>query len=320
MKKRIKSSIKKARARMWDIIFSPLTLIAALWFKKIRKFGLKNMPISDSILTNVGIYPLNDHYYEPLIKRKSLDRNYRKQRSLSGIDWNVDGQLNTLKNFNFQKELADIPQNKTKQREYFYLNGNFEAGDGGFFYSMIRSIKPKKIIEIGCGYSTLVAVKAIAKNKIEAPEHTCELTCVEPYRQHWLADLPVKLIKEPVEKLDIEIFSQLEENDILFIDSSHMIRPQGDVLFEYLTILPSLKKGVIVHVHDIFSPFDYPNEWIIDGQCFWDEQYLLEAFLSFNSEYKIIGALNYLKAFHQEALLEKIPLLDSAGSFWMKKE
>lgn len=122
--------------------------------------------------------------------------------------------------------------------------------------------------------------------------------------------------------MDVNFFNQLGENDILFIDSSHIIRPQGDVLFEYLQILPILNKGVIVHIHDIFTPKDYLNEWIFNGTLFWNEQYFLESFLCLNNSYSIIGALNYLKNNYYNELAEKCPMLTldrEPGSFWIKK-
>ena len=120
----------------------------------------------------------------------------------------------------------------------------------------------------------------------------------------------------------MEFFSELEENDILFIDSSHIIRPQGDVLFEYLELIPILNKGVIVHVHDIFSPKNYLREWLEDEVRFWNEQYLLEAFLSHNNTWKIIGALNYLHHNHYEKLKSVAPFLTpdrEPGSFYIQR-
>jgi predicted O-methyltransferase YrrM len=277
------------------------------------------MPITNAVLNMVGIYPLKDNYYEPLINRKTLDKSYGDSRELPGIDWNESEQLEYLEKFQFKEELARFPVKRTKKREYFYSNGFFGAGDAGYLYSIIRIEKPKKIIEIGSGYSTLMALEATRKNLSESKDSTCELICIEPYRQKRLTDLPVTVIGEPVENLDLTFFQQLEKGDILFIDSSHMIRPQGDVLFEILHILPTLKSGVLVHVHDIFSPFDYPNEWIIDGYSFWNEQYLLEAFLSFNTTYRIVGAINFLSKRHHDLVKNKIPLLEDGCSCWLKK-
>ncbi|MDR2358391.1 MAG: class I SAM-dependent methyltransferase, partial [Prevotellaceae bacterium] len=124
------------------------------------------------------------------------------------------------------------------------------------------------------------------------------------------------------EDVGVDFFRQLEANDILFIDSSHVIRPQGDVLFEYLELLPTLTRGVIVHIHDIFSPRDYLAHWVISEVRLWNEQYLLEAFLSFNSTWKILGALNFLHHNHYDLLKEKCPKLTpdtEPGSFYIVK-
>lgn len=133
------------------------------------------------------------------------------------------------------------------------------------------------------------------------------------------------MIREKVEDLEISFFNQLEANDILFIDSSHIIRPQGDILFEYLEILPNLKPGVLIHIHDIFTPKDYLDDWIFKEHLFWNEQYLVEAFLSFNTNFKIIGALNFLYHNYNNLLSEKFPILAmqknrEPGSLWLIRD
>ena len=138
----------------------------------------------------------------------------------------------------------------------------------------------------------------------------------------WLEETEVSVVRKKVEQTNIDFFSELEENDILFIDSSHIIRPNGDVLYEYLELLPTLNTGVIVHVHDIFSPRNYPKNWIKDEVRLWNEQYLLEAFLSHNSEWKVIGALNFLHHNHYQDLKTIAPYLmpdREPGSFYMRK-
>ena len=167
-----------------------------------------------------------------------------------------------------------------------------------------------------------MAIKAIEKNIQENPAYQCKHICIEPYEMPWLEKTSATVIRKKIEELDKSFFAELDENDILFIDSSHVIRPQGDVLFEYLELLPSLRKGVIVHVHDIFSPKDYPAEWIRKEVKFWNEQYLLEAFLTLNSSWKIIGALNYLHYNHYDKLKAKCPFLtpnQNPGSFYIQK-
>ena len=114
-------------------------------------------------------------------------------------------------------------------------------------------------------------------NKQDDPSYTCKHVCIEPYEMPWLEKTGVTVIRKKIEDVEISFFSELADCDILFLDSSHIIRPQGDVLFEYLQLLPSLNKGVIVHIHDIFSPRNYSNEWLMGDIRFWNEQYLLEA-------------------------------------------
>jgi hypothetical protein len=164
----------------------------------------------------------------------------------------------------------------------------------------------------------------LKKNKIENASYRCNHICIEPYEMPWLKNLEIELIREKVECVEKTFFQKLERNDILFIDSSHIIRPQGDVLFEYLELLPTLKSGVIIHVHDIFTPKDYLNEWVYN-HLLWNEQYLLEAFITFNSEFKIIGALNYLSHNYRNQFAEKCPIFAiqegrEPGGFWMIKK
>lgn len=322
MKRVVKSG---SLQRVSDVVLSPVTLFSAVWFKFIRSTSPKKMPLSESIFMKVGILPIKDHYYQPLINPgKHLSKPLGDDRVLPGINWNVDEQLNLLRSFGFNTELNTIPKDKkdTNGHEYYYNNHSFCPGDGEFLYNMIRHFKPKRVIEIGCGYSTMMAIQAQKKNAAEVPAHRCQHICIEPYEMPWLEQLNVRVIRNKVEDVDKELFTQLEADDILFIDSSHMIRPQGDVLFEFLEVLPILKKGVIIHVHDIFSPKDYPREWIVDNHCLWNEQYLLEAFLMFNEQFRIIGALNYLKHHHRQAFDAKCPnsgaaMDDEPGSFWM---
>ena len=205
----------------------------------------------------------------------------------------------------------------------FHMNNvSFGSGDAEYLYNLIRLKAPARLIEIGSGYSTLMAIKAIKRNHEEIPDYKCKHLCIEPYEMPWLEKTGVTVMRQRVEEVDKALFLELEKDDILFIDSSHMIRPQGDVLFEYLELIPLLKTGVIVHIHDIFSPRDYSKECVIDKVLFWNEQYLLEAFLTCNRDWKIIGALNYLHHNHYQHLKEKCPFLmqdREPGSFYIQK-
>jgi hypothetical protein len=271
---------------------------------------------------NVGVFPIRAHYYEPQFNNQNPNPPFSQDRNLQGINWNVSCQLEMLERFNFSEELANIPQKKPSTLKFYLNNEAFESGDAEYWYQIIRTIKPKRIFEVGSGNSTLMAIDAINKNQSEDPNYKCEHICIEPYEMPWLEETGVTVVRKKVEEVELSFFSQLEENDILFIDSSHIIRPQGDVLFEYLELLPSLNTGVIVHVHDIFSPKNYLTKWLQDDVRFWNEQYLLEAFLSHNSSWKIVGALNYLHHNHYKKFSSVIPFLTpehEPGSFYIQK-
>jgi hypothetical protein len=318
----VKSSLKYLIVRCFDLVVIPALYFSAIVMKLVRRGNLANMPLSKRILLHVGVFPIRDHYYEPLFDSRRLRRPLSDVRSLPGIEWNEAAQLELLQQFHFAAELRMIPFDKPETHAYYFNNGAFGLGDAEFLYNIIRLKKPRRIVEIGSGFSTLMAIEAIRANYGEDGQYQCEHICIEPYEMPWLEQAPVRVIRQRVEESDPSLFFKLEENDILFIDSSHMIRPQGDVLFEYLEILPTLKIGVIVHIHDIFSPRDYPASWVVEEVRFWNEQYLLEAFLSHNRDWKIIGAVNFLHQSHFDALSKVCPRLvqsSNPGSFYMQR-
>jgi hypothetical protein len=318
--------IKSIAFGVTEILFFPLTIISAGWSKIIAKAGIRKTILAEKIYMFFGVMPVADHYYQPLINpKKHLKISLRSDRTLPGIDLNIEGQLKTLEKFNYNKELLEFPMEDSAEKKFYYNNNSFAPGDSEYLYNVIRSFKPKKIIEIGSGNSTLIAIEAVNKNKSDDPQAVVQHICIEPYEQPWLEKTPAKIIRQKVEDIDKEIFESLQENDILFIDSSHIIRPQGDVLFEYLEILPILKPGVLVHIHDIFTPKDYLDSWIYQEHYLWNEQYLFEAFISMNKEYEIIGALNYLSHNFREKLADKCPIFASQknsepGSMWLRKK
>lgn len=305
-----------------DVFLFPLVYPAALLLKAIRAAGVRRLRFCKTALLQVGVFPIRNHYYEPLFDTRQIQRPLSKSRALPGIDWNIEEQLATLKGFQLENELNDVPTSKVDKLTFYFNNGTFESGDAEYWYNLIRMKKPRRIYEIGSGNSTLMAIRAIRKNEEEIPGYECKHVCIEPYEMPWLESTGVSVVRAKVENLDRGFFSELGDDDILFIDSSHVIRPQGDVLFEYLELLPSLRKGVIVHVHDIFSPRDYPEDWVKNEVRFWNEQYLLEAFLTSNRDWKIIGALNFLHHNYYERMKEKCPFLSrdrEPGSFYMQK-
>jgi hypothetical protein len=314
--------MKKA-FKFLSLLGLPFTFLSALWLKFIRLVGIGYF--EEKIFMATGILPIHDQYYQPLINpKKHLIKSLRSDRELPGIDFNTEEQLELLDKFNYNDELNKFPFEKSGELTYFYNNSSYSSGDAEYLYNIVRYFKPNRIIEIGSGHSTFMAHNAISQNKIDDASYQCNHTCIEPYEFPGLEKLGVEVVRERVETVNKSFFQTLGHNDILFIDSSHIIRPQGDVLFEYLEILPILNPGVIVHIHDIFMPKDYLDEWVYN-HVLWNEQYLLEAFLTFNEKYKIIGSLNYLAHNYNKEFSDKCPIFAKQsrrepGAFWMVKK
>lgn len=270
----------------------------------------------------LGVYPLRDRYYEPLFNPAHLNKDLSEDRDLPGLDLNEDEQIKLLKSLGYSQELIELnwQQEPLKLKDFSLENPSFQSGDAEFLYQFIRHTRPRRMIEIGSGHSTKVARLALRKNQ-EQDGVECKHSCIEPYEMPWLEELEIEIIRKKVEDCPISLFEELEPGDLLFIDSSHMIRPQGDVLFEYLDILPRLKSGVNIHVHDIFTPKDYLREWIVDDIKFWNEQYLMEALLINSSKFTVIAALNFLKHHHFDELKSICPYLTrerEPGSFYLQ--
>jgi hypothetical protein len=306
-----------------DLLLVPFVFFSAWLLKILRRTGFQRLPNCKNVLMKIGVFPIRKHYYEPQFDHRNPKRPLSQDRNLPGIDWNAREQLEMLSKLSFAQELFNIPQQKTAGTLDFNFNNiNFKSGDAEYWYQLIRLVKPKRIYEVGSGHSTLMAIKAIRRNRENDADYICKHVCIEPYEMPWLENIGVSVVRKRIEDVELSFFAELEENDVLFIDSSHIIKPQGDVLFEYLEILPTLKQGVIVHVHDIFSPKNYLKQWLEDEVKFWNEQYLLEAYLSHNNSWKIIGALNYLHHNHYEKLKLVAPFLTpdrEPGSFYMQK-
>jgi predicted O-methyltransferase YrrM len=278
-----------------------------------RRFGSHKLQYSKKILNFFGVFPLTDHYYEPQFNYNKLSKNLYKDRILPGIDFNINQQLNNLSNLIYKNELIELNLHKTTPNYNFCIKNNFfENGDAEIYYQIIRYLKPRNILEIGSGYSTLLALEAIKKNK-NIDKIKTKITCIEPYENNWLNHLKIKILRKKIEEINDNYYVSLKRNDILFIDSSHIIRPQGDVLKIFFEILPKLNKGVIVHVHDIFTPKNYPKRWLIDENKFWNEQYLVEAIIMNKQRYEIYLMLNYLKNNYYNQLIKTCPYLKNTN-------
>ncbi len=321
MKKLTKAFLLRLKVPI-DVLFAAFTVPSALLFLAVRRVGVRNLRLTRKVLLKIGVFPIRDHYYEPLFNPDHLHHKLSEDRSLPGLDLNELGQLNFVRSLACADELRDLnlSERRSDTNDFSFQNSSFGSGDAEFLYQLIRHILPKRMIEIGSGNSTKIACLALEKNQ-ELFDADCEHICIEPYEMPWLEDLGPEIMRQRVEDCPLSLFETLESGDLLFIDSSHMIRPQGDVLFEYLTILPVLKSGVFVHIHDIFTPKDYPKTWIVEENRFWNEQYLLEALLTGTSKFKVVAALNFLTHHHFQELKSVCPYLTEdrePGSFYIQ--
>jgi Methyltransferase domain len=270
-----------------------------------------------------GFHVTPVHFYQPIPDTQCLPETLWKQPSdLVGINMNDAMQLDLLrKHFpKFRDEYERFPIKPTGDPSQFYLDNHlFDGADALVAYCMVRQFQPELIVEVGSGYSSLILGEAAAQSDSPA------LTCIEPFPREFLREgFPGlrSLIEKQVQDIDLEFFSQLGSGDVLFIDSSHTVKIGGDVNYLFLEVLPRLKPGVIVHVHDIFFPFDYRRDWVMEEFRFWTEQYLLQAFLTFNSEFEVLMSNSYLSHYHERELKAAFPTLPSCGggSFWMRRK
>lgn len=276
-----------------------------------------------------GVHIRRINYYEPLpdFRKITVASTLTRRKNLA-IDFDLAAQVQLQQKIAepVRQELEELAKNSDNLSGYPFKNDYFSYLDAAVYYAMIRFLKPARIVEIGCGFSTRIADKALKANRSEG--HVGTLTCIEPYPQPRLTEfkLEIKLIEQRVEDVPLSVFSSLGENDILFIDSSHAASFQSDVCKEFLEIMPALQSGVWVHVHDIFFPTDYPARWLIEKRIAFNEQYMLEAFLAFNAHFKPAAALRWLWMDHRQSMKNSWPLAVQtpddglgAASFWMKR-
>lgn len=259
----------------------------------------------------LGISVVPSHFYFPVPSLKSFQgKDWNARRRCAGLDFRLEEQIERLEKevLPFADEWEFAEQGNGHPHRFHFNNGYFERIDAEVAYSFARNCKPRRIIEVGSGNSTLVLATALRRNTAEG--YAGELISIDPEPAWFLKEgVPglTQLIEGPVQQVPLDVFRTLRANDILFIDSSHVVSMDSDVLYECLRILPELAPGVLVHFHDIFTPLDYPEKFVMTNLCFWGEQYLLEAFLAFNSAFRVVWSASAMQQFHPEVLRQAFP-------------
>lgn len=267
------------------------------------------------------------HFYSPIPDAGEIDRHadriwHHPSGEIEGIDLRADAQLALLEKLS--QFSADLPWER-KQRDdlqYWYENPNFSWFDAIQLGCMIRHLRPRRLIEVGSGWSSCVTLDA---NRLWL-DGTMECTFVEPYPDLLMElltpaeRLEVRLIPKGLQDTPTDIFEELEPNDILFLDSTHVSKLDSDVNHFLFRVLPVIRPGVWIHIHDIVFPFEYPQDWVAEGRA-WNEAYALRAFLMYNARFQIELWGGYLLGFHRERVAELIPdALNNGGtSLWLSR-
>lgn len=316
-------SVRAPLLRAVDPFMAAFTAALAPLAWAVARAG-KNTPLSRAVLDRAGVAFVRKHYYAPVIDAADIRHPLDAPRALPGLDLNEAGQRALIAAFHYREELTALPMKKPAVDRYGYENTTYAEGDAEMLYNMIRHFRPQRIVEVGSGQSTLMAIEAIAANRLADPLYDCRVTCIEPFEQPWLERLGVEVIRKRVEDCPDDLIASLQPDDFFFIDSSHVIRPQGDVLHLFQRLLPLVAPGVVCQVHDVFTPRDYPAKWVIDDRRLWNEQYLMEAFLAFNGAFEVLLAVNWLANDRRAWIAEACPMLmkkpgKEPGAFWFRR-
>lgn len=283
--------------------------LAAKLKNKIRHFLVKRFDHWEK-KWDLHVVPANFNSPIP-IQSEFSPEVFDKIFTCTGVDWNEAEQLHLL------ERMATEFQNEYSPEK----NSGLSLMDAFVLYVMVRIKKPAVMIEVGSGESTKVTLKALKANKDDG--HHCKFYAIEPYPQDYLKQLDdpdFQLIVKPLQQVELEF---LVSADLFFVDSTHISKVDSDVNYEILEIVPKLKKDALIHFHDIVMPRNYWQEWVTGSKLFWNESYMLHAFLAFNDSFKITWAAQYMQTYHHEKIEKSFPFFDNQkhklSSFWIQR-
>lgn len=305
-----------------------MSMLAAL------KSVIKRLPIIEEIVSErdklrreCGFVPPG-HFYSPIPSLEEIIRDASKifgsiPHNIPGLKLHESEQLKLLEDFEQYYEAMPFQPHKVEGLRYYFENPMYSYSDAIFLHCMIRHLKPRRIIEIGSGFSSCVNLDT---NELFF-DSSITTTFIDPYPDTLMSLIKendknkIRVIPQRLQDISLNEFEALEANDILFIDSTHVSKINSDVNRIFFEILPSLSPGVYIHFHDIFYPFEYPKEWIYEGRA-WNEIYMLRTFLQYNSRFRIVLMNTFMEHFHEPFFQEKMPLClkNPGGSIWIRKE
>jgi predicted O-methyltransferase YrrM len=271
---------------------------------------------------SMGVHILPVHYGNPVPDTRALPEGlWTRTRALAdAIGLDLSRQTEFLERLSrWSPEVAGASEAELPGA-FRWTNTEFPPADAVLYYCTIRELRPMTVIEVGGGFSTMIAAAAAARNG------GTELVCIEPEPSAELrAGFPglARLIEKPVQEVELDLFESLRAGDVVFVDGSHVARIGSDVNHVFAEVIPRLQPEVVLHFHDIFTPREYPERWVKDLQLFWTEQYLLEAFLLYNSAFEVLCMMSYLAEVAEPDVRRTLSLPGGASirgsSAWLKR-
>src|SRR4051794_4142087 len=248
---------------------------------------------------------------------------FERRAELPGVAWDLDRQLAYVQRL--REQLAEFRAEVATgagDRYRWASNDSYTEADASMLWAMIRSTRPKRVVELGSGHSTLVTAQALRRNAADG--YAAALEVFDPFPGVVDDGLPglTRLERIGAQQVPLSTFETLEAGDVLFVDTTHTVKVGSDVNFIVLEVLPRLREGVHVHLHDIFLPYEYPKQWLEDYGLYWTEQYLVHAFLAFNAGYEVLASMHALQRDRRDAMAELLPPAVAdwpGGAFWMRR-
>jgi hypothetical protein len=283
-------------------------------------------------LQRAGLHVTPVDFYQPVPDTRTLRAaTWSRETELVGVGVDGPRQLAYLERLRAAAggewaAIAARPEPREGEPRFALGNPMFGPVDAEVYYGLLRVERPRRVFEIGAGNSTLLAAEALLRNAADDGSPPPELVAYEPYPNPILrSGFPglTRLVPRRVQDVSLDELTALDNGDVLFIDSSHVLSIGSDVQYEILEILPRLRPGVWVHFHDIFLPLEYPREWVIGEHRFWNEQYAVQAFLAFNTAFEVAWAASWMARRHAPELAAAIPSFEPGvtrpGSLWLRR-
>jgi predicted O-methyltransferase YrrM len=276
---------------------------------------------------DLGLFVPPGHYYSPLVDLDQLHRSPPAQVETAD-DALPMIRIDGARMHAFWQSCLPLlrecpfPASKTEGFRYCYENPSYSYGDAMMLYTMLRKHQPRRVVEVGSGHSSACLLDTVERYLGET-----SVTFVDPYPDYLRTLLTdggasrTRVVAKPIQEVGLELYDTLGENDILFIDSTHVAKTGGDVCHEFFNILPFLNAGVLIHFHDMFYPFEYPHPWIYDENRSWNEIYLMRAFLMNNDAFEIVFFNDFFWRFYRDEIMATYPQFanNPGGALWLRK-